>query len=129
MKQRGFISSLYLYAIAGVMLLALSYGLYYQIQKNGRLSAENTTLIASVEYLNKQREKEAKAQEKAVQDKAQAEKDASKARRELTEIRRKYAKLLDELLPTELLDRLRNAIDSANQDMPATKPDRRLPTA
>lgn len=128
MNQRGFISSLYLYAIMAVVVLGMGYGLYYQIQKNGRLSAENATLVASVEWINKQREAESRAQESALKAKEQAERDANRARRELVDIRRKYAELLDQLLPAELIDRLRDAIATANQDLPATKPDRPLPT-
>lgn len=128
-RQRGFLSSIYLYGIAALVVAGLGYGLYYQIQKNGRLSSENATLIASVEWSEKQRKAEAKAQESALKAKEQAERDANMARRELVDVRRKYAELMDQLLPLELIDRLRRAIAKANGDLPAAQPDGKLPAS
>lgn len=107
------------YAILAIVLVALGYGLYYQIQRNGRLNAENKTLTASIKVMDKQRKVLDLAQEAARKDKEAAERDANLARRELIVVRRKYAELLDRHLPDELVERLRDAISKSNRDMPA----------
>lgn len=123
MNQRGFISSIGIYAIAGVAFLALSYALYYQIQKNGRLTAENTTLTESVDILNKQREKADKAQVLAQTLKDKALADATRTHLELANLRKEHEKLLSIVLPDGLVVGLLNAIDEANSSLPARKPD------
>ena len=99
-------------------MISLAYGLYSQIQRNGRLSAENDDLTASVEWMDKQRLALDTAQEAARKSKEVAERDAQIARHELREIKVKYAELLSQPLPTELSARLRRAIAEANGNMP-----------
>lgn len=111
------------YAILAVVLVALGYGLYYQIQRNGRLMADNATLTASVEFMNRQRVVVDKAQEAARKGREAAERDANLARLELVALRRKYAELLDRPLPAELVERLR--LRTSNRgDMPTGQPAR-----
>lgn len=107
------------YAIIALVVVGLGYSLYYQIQRNGRLNAENKTLTASIEFMDKQRQILDSAQEDARKAKDAAERDANLARRELIVVRRKYAELLDGPLPDELVKRLRDAISKSNRDMPA----------
>lgn len=120
MRQHGFLSSsLTTYAIIALIIIGLGYGLYQQIQRNGRISAENNELAASVEWMDKQRKALEQAQEAVRKAKEVAERDADIARRELIAVRRKYAELLDRPLPPELIERLRNALAEANGDMRA----------
>lgn len=107
------------YAIIAIVVVGLGYSLYYQIQRNGRLNAENDDLTASMEFMDKQRQALDLAQEDARKAKDAAERDANLARRELIVVRRKYAELLDGPLPVELVKRLRDAISKSNGDMPA----------
>lgn len=112
------------YAIIAIVVVGLGYSLYYQIQRNGRLNAENKTLTASMEFMDKQRQVLNLAQESARKAKDAAERDANLARRELIVVRRKYAELLDRPLPDELVERLRVRIAEANSDSPTRQPDR-----
>ena len=127
MKQRGFISSIYIYLIAAALVAGLGYGLYKMTVKVGELNAKNEQLESDKKTLSDQIVNQNKAQLDAQNDKEKAERDASRARRELVDIRRKYAELLDQLLPVELYDRLRNAIIQANGDLPTAKPDGKMP--
>lgn len=122
MNQRGFISGLSLYAIIGVLFLGLTYGLYYQVQENGRITKENETLTASIEYLKRLREAEEAAQSLAQKLKVKAENDAARIHLELANLRKEHEKLLNIVIPDGLTVGLFNAIDEANSDLSARKP-------
>lgn len=115
-------SKIYLYAAIGLLIAGLGWGLKHQLEKNGRLLAENQTLVASYELLNAQMLREQAAQEEARQGREQAERDAAIARREINDLKVRYAELFNLRLPAELIERLRHAIREANGDLPASKP-------
>ena len=121
MNQRGFLSSIAIYAIAGLAVIGLGYALYLQVQDNGRLQSENETLIASVEAINTQLLNQNKAQLQAQKLKAKAENDAERIHLELAALRKEHEKLLSIFLPDGLVVGLLNAIDETNSGVPTRK--------
>lgn len=123
MNQRGFISSLYIYLIAGALILGLGYGLYKTTQKVGELNAKiqiQEEAIAEAERIRKEGEK---AQVIAQNLKAKAEAEAARTHLALANLRKEHEKLLSLVLPDGLVIGLFNAIDEANSDLPTRKPD------
>lgn len=129
MNQRGFIATAWLYVIAGAAIIAALGTAVYYIRDSGRKAAELEQLQANYTWLAKQNEKNDKAQETAIKLKLQAEREAIRLRRDYETLKVKYAELLNLALPVELIDRLRNSIAEVNNDLPASKPDSKLPVA
>lgn len=122
-SQRGFISSIYLYAILAVLFAGLGYGLYYQIQRNGKLEAENKQWESNYKWLAEQNERNNKAQTLAQRLKDQAERDAARTHQQLSKLREQHAELLSLVIADGLVVGLFNAIAEANGDLPTGQPD------
>lgn len=99
MKQRGFISSLYIYLIAGALILGIGYGLYKSVQKVGELNAKIEVQQASLEESERLR----KAAEESVQARDESIKatrtEISRYRSKLKDLEAKYAQVLNTVLP------------------------------
>ena len=122
MNQRGFISSLYIYLIAGALILGLGYGLYKSVQKVGELNAKIEVQEEAIKESERIRKVVENAQVLAQSLKAKAEADAARTHLELANLRKEHEKLLSLVLPDGLVVGLFNAIDEANSDLPARKP-------
>ena len=103
MNQRGFISSLYLYAIMAVVVLGMGYGLYYQIQKNGELSAKLEVQQASLAEANRLRTMAEEAVKERDQSLTQTRVEINRYRANLKALEARYATLLNTLLPDEFI--------------------------
>lgn len=99
MNQRGFISSLYIYLIAGALIIGLGYGLYKTTQKVGELNARievQDAAIAESERLRKAAEESVAARDASIK---ATRTEISRYRSKLKDLEAKYAEVLNTVLP------------------------------
>ena len=99
MNQRGFISSLYIYLIAGALILGLGYGLYKTTQKVGELNARievQQATIAESERLRKAAEESVAVRDESIK---ATRTEISRYRSKLKDLEAKYAEVLNTVLP------------------------------
>lgn len=124
MTQRGFISSIYLYAIMAVVVLGLGYGLYYQIQKNGELNAKievQNSALAESERLRQAAEESVKARDESIK---ATRTEISRYRSKLKDLEAKYAEVLNTALPEPFIRSMCELTNSHSQIcVPATNTD------
>lgn len=123
MNQRGFISSLYLYAIMAVVVLGMGYGLYYQIQKNGQLEAKIDVQQAALkesERLREAAEESVKVRDESIK---ATRTEISRYRSKLKDLEAKYAEVLNTALPEPFIRSMCELTNSHSQIcVPATNP-------
>lgn len=99
MNQRGFISSLYIYLIAGALILGLGYGLYAMTKKVGELNARievQQAAIAESERLRKSAEESVKTRDASIK---ATRIEISRYRSKLVDLEAKHAEVLNTVLP------------------------------
>lgn len=126
MNQRGFISSLYIYLIAGALILGLSYGLYKTTQKVGELNAKievQQAALAESESLRLAAEESIKARDDSIK---VTRTEISRYRSKLKDLEAKYAEVLNTVLPELFIRSMCELTNSHSQVcVPTPNPDTR----
>lgn len=118
-SQRGFIASIYLYAILAIVIAGMGYALYRQIQINGEQNAQIQVQAESLKEAEKSRiaaEAAVKARDASL---AATRTEINRYRSKLKVLEAKYAEVLNTILPDPFI---RGMCELTNSQRPACLP-------